>query len=70
MIEIIGYWFIDLKSREEALDWAMCEQDPHGLREGQIGLRQVSNRTQYYLNKDSIKENQNIYKASYYRYNP
>jgi len=36
-----GYWFIDVKSREEAIEWAMRAPDPHGLGEGQIELRQV-----------------------------
>lgn len=38
---IAGYWFIDVKSREEAIYWAMRAPDPHGLGEGQIELRQV-----------------------------
>jgi hypothetical protein len=38
---IAGYWFIDVKSREEAIEWAMRAPDPHGLGEGQIELRQV-----------------------------
>lgn len=37
-----GYWFIDVKSREEAIEWAMRAPDPHGLGEGQIELRQVA----------------------------
>ena len=38
---IAGYWFIDVKSREEAIEWALRAPDPHGLGEGQIELRQV-----------------------------
>lgn len=38
---IAGYWFIDVKSREEAIEWAMRAPDPHGDGEGQIELRQV-----------------------------
>lgn len=38
---IAGYWFINVKSREEAIEWAMRAPDPHGLGEGQIELRQV-----------------------------
>lgn len=36
-----GYWFIHVKSREEAIEWAMRAPDPHGFGEGQIELRQV-----------------------------
>lgn len=38
---IAGFWFIDVKSREEAIEWAMRAPDPHCLGEGQIELRQV-----------------------------
>ena len=38
---IAGYWFIDVKSREEAIEWAMRAPDPNGLGEGQVELRQV-----------------------------
>lgn len=37
---ISGYWIIDVKSREEAIEWAMRAPDPHGGGgEGQIELR-------------------------------
>jgi hypothetical protein len=38
---VAGYWFIDVNSREEAIEWAMRAPDPHGFGEGQIELRQV-----------------------------
>lgn len=38
---IAGYTLIDVKSREEAIEWAMRMPDPHGFGEGQIELRQV-----------------------------
>jgi hypothetical protein len=38
---IAGFILIDVKSREEAIDWAMRMPDPQGHREGQIELRQV-----------------------------
>lgn len=38
---IAGFWIIDVKSREEAIEWAMRAPDPHGFGEGQIELRQV-----------------------------
>jgi hypothetical protein len=38
---IAGFWLIQVKSREEAIAWAMRAPDPHGGGEGQIELRQV-----------------------------
>lgn len=38
---IAGYTLIEVKSREEAIEWAMRKPDPHGFGEGQIELRQV-----------------------------
>lgn len=38
---IAGFILIDVKSREEAIQWAMKMPDPQGLGEGQIELRQV-----------------------------
>ncbi|WP_028551282.1 YciI family protein [Paenibacillus sp. UNC451MF] len=38
---IAGYTLIEVKSREEAIEWAMRMPDPHGHGEGQIELRQV-----------------------------
>ncbi|MDN7242404.1 YciI family protein [Planococcus sp. N028] len=38
---IAGFILIDVKSKEEAIDWAMRMPDPMGLGEGQIELRQV-----------------------------
>jgi hypothetical protein len=37
---IAGYWVIEVKSREEAIEWAMRAPDPHGFGEGEIELRQ------------------------------
>lgn len=36
-----GFILIDVKSREEAIEWAMRMPDPQGYGEGQIELRQV-----------------------------
>jgi len=36
-----GYWLIDVKSHEEAIEWAKRAPDPHGYGDGQIELRQV-----------------------------
>jgi hypothetical protein len=38
---IAGFWLIDVKSKEEALQWALRAPDPHGGGQGQIELRQV-----------------------------
>lgn len=38
---IAGFILIDVKSREEAMEWAMRMPDPQGNGEGQIELRQV-----------------------------
>ncbi|HEU4963688.1 MAG TPA: YciI family protein [Bacilli bacterium] len=38
---IAGFTLIEVKSREEAIQWAMRMPDPHGFGEGQIELRQV-----------------------------
>lgn len=40
---VSGFWIIDVKSREEAIEWAMRAPDPNfGGGEGQIELRQMS----------------------------
>ena len=38
---IAGFILIDVKSREEAIEWAMWMPDPQGNGEGEIELRQV-----------------------------
>ena len=38
---IAGFILIDVKSREEAVEWALRMPDPQGYGEGQIELRQV-----------------------------
>lgn len=38
---IAGFILIDVKSREEAMEWALRMPDPQGHGEGQIELRQV-----------------------------
>lgn len=38
---VAGFILIDVKSREEAIEWAMKMPDPQGFGEGQIELRQV-----------------------------
>ncbi|WP_433751038.1 YciI family protein [Falsibacillus pallidus] len=38
---IAGYTLIEVKSREEAVEWALRMPDPHGFGQGEIELRQV-----------------------------
>jgi len=38
---IAGFFLIDVKSKEEAIEWAMKLPDPQGEGEGQAELRQV-----------------------------
>jgi Uncharacterized protein conserved in bacteria len=38
---IAGYTLIEVKSREEAIEWALRMPDPHGNGQGEIELRQV-----------------------------
>lgn len=38
---VSGFWMIQVKSREEAIEWLMRAPDPHGGGQGQIELRQV-----------------------------
>ncbi|UUZ95201.1 YciI family protein [Paenibacillus sp. P25] len=38
---IAGFTLIEVKSREEAIEWAMRMPDPHGGGQGQIELRQI-----------------------------
>src|SRR5438067_8625888 len=39
---IAGYWIIQVKSKEEAMEWAMRIPAPHGENvEGEIEIRQV-----------------------------
>ncbi|TGB03681.1 YciI family protein [Halobacillus salinus] len=38
---IAGFILIDVKSREEAVEWAMRMPDPQGHGEGQIELRRI-----------------------------
>lgn len=38
---IAGFTLIEVKSREEAIEWALRMPDPHGFGQGEIELRQV-----------------------------
>jgi hypothetical protein len=45
-IPIAGFTLIDVRSEEEAYEWALRMPDPHGFGEGEIELRQVYEATQ------------------------
>ncbi|MCW5982792.1 MAG: YciI family protein [Bryobacteraceae bacterium] len=38
---IAGYWIIQVKSKEEAIEWALRCPNPHDGKDGEIELRQV-----------------------------
>ncbi|MCM2997201.1 YciI family protein [Paenibacillus cellulositrophicus] len=55
---IAGYTLIEVKSREEAIEWALRMPDPHGFGQGQIELRQVFEMEDLTDNPEAIaKEN-------------
>ncbi|GLI04276.1 hypothetical protein YDYSG_03060 [Paenibacillus tyrfis] len=51
---IAGFTLIEVKSREEAIEWAMRMPDPHGNGEGVIELRQVIETTELTEDPDSL----------------
>lgn len=51
---IAGYTLIEVKSREEAIAWAMRMPDPHGFGQGEIELRQVFEMEELTENPESI----------------
>lgn len=54
---IAGYTLIEVKSKEEALEWALRMPDPHGFGQGEIELRQVSEAEDLTDDPDSIAKN-------------
>ncbi|MBP1967105.1 YciI family protein [Paenibacillus aceris] len=46
---VAGYTLIEVRSREEAIEWAFRMPDPHGFGEGEIELRQVNEMPKKYL---------------------
>ncbi|MFE5321990.1 YciI family protein [Paenibacillus sp. NPDC056579] len=51
---IAGYTLIEVKSREEAIEWAMRMPDPHGNGQGQIELRQVIDAHELTQNPETL----------------
>lgn len=55
---IAGFTMIEVKSREEAIEWALRMPDPHGFGQGQIELRQVFEPQELTSDSEAIaKEN-------------
>jgi hypothetical protein len=46
---IAGFTLIEVKSREEAIEWAFRMPDPHGIGDGRIELRQVKDTPDYFF---------------------
>ncbi len=53
---IAGFILIDVKSREEAIEWAMRMPDPQGHGEGQIELRQVIEDPEMFAKEVELRE--------------
>ncbi|AZS15253.1 YciI family protein [Paenibacillus lutimineralis] len=51
---IAGYTLIEVKSREEAVEWALRMPDPHGSGQGEIELRQVFEVEELMDNPDTL----------------
>lgn len=51
---IAGYTLIEVKSREEAIEWAMRMPDPHSNGQGQIELRQVIDAHELTQNPETL----------------
>jgi len=52
---VSGFWLIEVKSREEALEWAMRCPDPSGSGKGAIELRQLSEAEDLTENEELIQ---------------
>ncbi|MFD0695450.1 YciI family protein [Paenibacillus sp. GCM10027628] len=46
---VAGFTLIEVRSREEAIEWAFRMPDPHGFGEGEIELRQLDEMPEKYL---------------------
>jgi len=61
---IAGYYLIDVKSREEAIEWALRMPDPHGFGQGEIELRQVFETEELTDNPETIAKEAELRKLS------
>ncbi|MCR8643794.1 YciI family protein [Paenibacillus sp. N1-5-1-14] len=59
---IAGYTLIEVKSREEAIEWAKRMPDPHGNGQGEIELRQVYDFEDIMSNPDNVEKEVNLRK--------
>lgn len=57
---IAGYTLIEVKSREEAIEWALRMPDPHGFGQGQIELRQVFELEELTDNPEAIAKDNSL----------
>lgn len=53
---IAGYTLIEVKSREEAMEWALRMPDPHGFGQGEIELRQVFEAEDLTSNPEALEK--------------
>lgn len=53
---IAGFTLIEVKSREEAIEWALRMPDPHGFGAGEIELRQVFDAHELTDNPDTLSK--------------
>ncbi|MFD0676723.1 MULTISPECIES: YciI family protein [unclassified Paenibacillus] len=51
---IAGYTLIEVKSRDEAIEWALRMPDPHGFGQGEIELRQVFEMEDIMVNPETL----------------
>jgi hypothetical protein len=61
---IAGFTLIEVKSKEEAVEWAMRMPDPHGFGEGEIELRQVFEAPELTRDPDALAKLQLIYSTT------
>ncbi|GGG01871.1 YciI family protein [Paenibacillus aceti] len=59
---IAGYTLIEVKSREEALEWALRMPDPHGNGQGELELRQVFEVEELMDNPDTLAKESDLRK--------
>lgn len=67
---IAGYTLIEVKSREEAVEWAMRMPDPHGNGQGVIELRQVFETPELTQDEDLIATEARLRKLTEERLRP
>ncbi|MFC5529606.1 YciI family protein [Cohnella yongneupensis] len=61
---IAGFTLIEVKSKEEAIEWAMRMPDPHGFGQGEIELRQVFEAPELTQDPEALAKLQPIYSTT------